>query len=317
MSSPHGQDVPSVDASHPHPPATSPGGLIRSLCAGDAFDDANEAVGAHEQRDERPHTDTNIDDLRRRVGFWRDRFAYASAFTQRVMHCLCENGFETLPHVLFLLEDASPDGAAAGLLFYPSTTPLLLSSPVSTVDGHQGGVFVQMTTAVLAHATSFFAFDADVLQKEFECIGRCQHLAVLMVLVELCALLRRSDAATGDPSEPSLHADDAALLAPAIRFIVALLRAEPHGNTRRKLAFTVGSRLSPTDHILAMHVAFEPTPELAHFAGYAEYTRLVASCVEKARSSGWAARERFYTMDAILQMARRRQRVPPKRMRTD
>lgn len=313
MSSPHGQDVPSVDASHPHPPATSPGDLIRSLCAGDAFDDANVAVGAHEQRDERPHTIPNIDDLRRRVGFWRDRFAYASAFTQRVMHCLRDNGFETLPQVMFLLEDASPDGAAAGLLFYPSTTPLLLS----TVDGHQGGVFVQMTTAVLAHATSFFAFDADVLQREFECIGRCQHLAVLMLLVELCALQRRSDVATGDPREPSLHSDDAALLEPAIRFIVALLRAEPHGNTRRKLAFTVGSRLSPTDHILAMQVAFEPTPALAHLVGYAEYTRLVASCVEKARSSGWATRERFYTMDAILQMARRRQRAAPKRMRTD
>ena len=245
--------------------------------------------------------DGNARDLRRRMTFWRERFDYASSFAPRVLQCLHDQGVDSLPQARFLVDDA-----LSGVMFYPPSSQLFVPSA-----GRCGGVFVHMTTERLLNATSILAFDEGPLRAEVEAIRRSQNLAILMVLVELCDMLQQSTTC------PSLHANDVALLAPSVRFIVAVLTAEPHGNTRRKLSFTIGSHLATSESPVSLQVAFEPTPELAHLVGYAEFSQLVASGVRNCRASDqWASQGPFYSADAIVRMASERRRNAPKRMRS-
>jgi hypothetical protein len=228
---------------------------------------------------------------RRLVAFWRAQFAYSSSFCPLVIQFLHERGVDSLPQARFLIDDAKN-----GIVFYPSTLPMF----VQTAGGN-GNVFVNMTTASLAQATSFFEFDESALSAEFAAIKRSQHLAVLMVLVELCVMQRRCNAPIDHPENLPLRDDEIALLEPSIRFVVALLKAEPHGNTRRRLSFTLGSHLTVTS-VLGLRVAFEPKRELAHIAGYNEFVRLVAHGVKNCHMCGWESRAPFYDIDDILRM---------------
>jgi hypothetical protein len=257
----------------------------------------------HETQSEQPTTERKLADLWRRVNFWRERFSYASSFAPLVMQCLHDQGVHMLPQARFLIEDAS-----SGVIFYPPASQLFVQTA-----GRRGDVFVYMTTDSLLNATSFLAFDEDALRVEFETIKRHQHLAVLIVLVELCAMQRHANLDTDDAMYLSLHADDLVLLEQSVHFIVALLKAEPHGNTRRKLSFTFGSRLKSSDHVIALQVAFEPTPELAHIVGYTEFSRLVSSGVKNCHMCEWSSQDPFYSADDILQMVSERR---SKRMRS-
>ena len=275
---------------------------VRSLCY-DGYGGEMHGTPALPLTSERPSTDR-----RRRVDFWRERFKYASSFVPLVMDCLRDHGVDALPQVRFLVEDA-----LSGVVFYPPTSPLFVP-----VAGRGGGVFVHMTTESLLNATSFLAFDEDSLRAEFETIKRSRNLAVLMVLVELHTMLHDYNADADDPMpRSSLHADYVVLLEQSVRFLVTVLTAEPHGNTRRKLSFTFGSRLTASDGVLSLQVAFEPTPELARMVGYTEFSQLMSSGVQHCRMcEQWSSQDPFYSADDILKMVSERRRNAPTQMRS-
>jgi hypothetical protein len=281
--------------------------FLRTLCS-----DQVEMTEAHLLPMKQPNTsECEAENNRRLVAFWRAQFAYSSSFCPLVIQFLHERGVDSLPQARFLIDDAKN-----GIVFYPSTLPMFVQSA-----GGNGNVFVNMTTASLAQATSFFEFDESALSAEFAAIKRSQHLAVLMVLVELCVMQRRSNAPIDHPEHLPLRDDEIALLEPSIRFVAALLKAEPHGNTRRRLSFTLGSHLTATSvlsttSVLGLRVAFEPKRELAHIAGYTEFVRLVAHGVKNCHMCGWESRAPFYDMDDILRMVSTQTYVAPKRMRS-
>lgn len=279
---------------------SSPNGL-RTLCG-----DQVEMTETRLLRTRQPNSaECEAETNRHLVAFWCAQFAYSSSFCPLIIQFLHERDVDSLPQVRFLIDDTKN-----GIVFYPSTLPMF----VETTGGY-GCVFVNMTTPSLAKATSFFEFDEAALSAEFAAIKRSQHLAVLMVLVELCVMQRRSNEPTDHPEHLPLHDREIALLEPSIRFIVALLKAEPHGNTRRRLSFTLGSHLTTTS-VLGLKVAFEPTPELAHIAGYTEFVRLVANGVKNCHMCGWASCAPFYDIDDILHMVSMQKYVAPKRMRS-
>jgi len=222
-----------------------------------------------------------------RIDVWHAQLAYATSFVPRALRALHACGVEHVAHALYLFEDA----LTSGIRLCPP------SSPVYVHDGaRHGGVGVHLTTESLMRAASFGALTPTALDEAFALIQRFQHLAVVMALVELGTTVYRAATPNDDPNHLSLPPDERALVEPALRFVAAVLQAEPHGDTRRKLRFVVGAPFvdaAADGAVLSLQVAFEPTPALAPTAGYDAFVRLLANGVRSVSD------EPFYTLDAI------------------
>jgi len=237
----------------------------------------------------------SVEREQRRRAFLPHLVVFSATLDRSACRILAQHGVDSLQQAINLLGDER----AGEVFVYPSTTPLYLHR------GDKSCVTINMTTATLlaTSASSFSDIDESVLRAELRTVERHKTRAVLVVLVILHAMIERARLSSDAPDYLELSDDEMALLVPAVRFLVEVLKRD-HGTDG--LVFSLGAHLTTSAPTLALQVGFDvdvPSP-LAVIPGYAEFTRLVSDGVRRCHD-GWAKTRPFVPMSHLVESSRR------------
>ena len=238
--------------------------------------------------------DDSVERDQRRRAFLHRLLVFSATLDRSACRILAQHGVDSLPQAMSILGDER----AGDVLVFLSTTPLYLHR------GDKSCVTINMTTATLlaTSASSFSDIDESVLQAELRTIERHKTRAVLAVLVSLNAMVDRARLSSDAPDYLELSDDEMALLVPAVRFIVEVLKRDRGVDG---LAFSLGAHLTTSAPTLALQVGFDVDAHspLAVVPGNTEFTRLVSDGVRRCHD-GWAKTRPFVPIAHIVESSR-------------
>ena len=232
---------------------------------------------------------------RRQRAFLQSLIVFSSSLDRSAFRILAQHGVDSSRQALRIIGDAS----VSKLLLYPSTTPLYLNR------GDKSCVTINVTTAkwLAASATSFSELEESDLLPELETIEQNKARAVLGVVVSLDGMLGRARLSSDDPDYFELNDAEIALLVPAIRFLVEVLKSEH--DLLDHLVFSIGAHLATSAPALAVQVGFDVrgSSSLVDYPGYAEFARLVSEGVQRCHK-GWAMTNPFIKASNLIALSR-------------